>query len=91
MSFLVTLVVNNSTYFITTNVASELIFMQRDFFDSLYCKVCKQHIKGTQIFHKSKSHLKILGIIKVTSKFHAEGPQILGTTVQNLVKATWHP
>jgi hypothetical protein len=42
---------------------------------------------------KHSSHPKILGARKVTcSKFRAEGPQILGATVQNSVaRATWLP
>lgn len=39
-------------------------------------------------FSKCRSHLKILGTIYVTwIKFHTVHPQILGTTLQNLV--TW--
>ena len=44
------------------------------------------HMKGPQIFQNPGSHLKILNTICVLwSKFHTEDPQILGTTVQNLV------
>jgi hypothetical protein len=40
---------------------------------------------GPQILQKFKSHLKILGDIKLTqTKFHAEDPQILLATVCNL-------
>jgi hypothetical protein len=48
---------------------------------------------GAQLLRKFSSHLKILGTGKVTwSKFHTEGPQILGATVQNsVVRATWRP
>jgi len=49
-------------------------------------------ISYTQIFQKSRNHLKTLGTIRMTLiKFHTQGPQILGTTVQNLVACmTWH-
>jgi fructose-1-phosphate kinase PfkB-like protein len=48
--------------------------------------------RGTKIFQKTRSHLKIPGARRVTqSKFHTEGPQILGAKVQNLVARTnWH-
>jgi hypothetical protein len=37
--------------------------------------------KSRPTIQKSKSHIKILGDIKVTrNKFHTEGPQILGAT-----------
>jgi len=43
-------------------------------------------IKGAQIFRKPRSQLKILGTRRATwNKFHTEGLQILGTTIQNLV------
>ena len=47
---------------------------------------------GAQIFHKSRSHLRILGTGRVTrSKFHTDDPQILGATVQNPVaRSNWH-
>jgi len=46
---------------------------------------------GTE-FTKIRGHLKILGTIRVTSKFHFEDPQILGATVQNLgATAIWDP
>jgi hypothetical protein len=49
---------------------------------------CALH-EGAQIFKKSRNHVKILGAQRVTlSKFHAEDPQLLGTTVQNLVAMT---
>jgi hypothetical protein len=42
-------------------------------------------------FSKNVSDLKILGVRRVReSKFHIEDPQILGTTVKNLVMVTWH-
>ena len=42
--------------------------------------------RSSQIFQKSMSHLKILGARRATwSKFHTQGPQILGATIQNLV------
>jgi len=49
--------------------------------------------RGTKIFQKFKSHLKILGASMVSwSKSHTEGPQILGALVQNLVaRETWRP
>jgi hypothetical protein len=41
---------------------------------------------GAQTFHKSRSHLKILGARWVTrSKFHTAHPEISGATLQNLV------
>ena len=45
------------------------------------------------MFQKCKSHLKILGAWRVTwSKYHTKDPQVLGSTVQNLVAAaTWRP
>jgi len=48
---------------------------------------------NTQIFQKSRCHLKVLGARMVTwSKFCTEGPEILGTTVQNLfAPVSWHP
>jgi len=43
---------------------------------------------GTQIFQKCRNHLKTLW---TWIKFHTQDPQILGTTVQNLVTCmTWH-
>jgi hypothetical protein len=47
--------------------------------------------KGTQIFQKIRSHLKIPSASKVKrSKFHTEFPHIFGVTVQNSVAwATW--
>jgi hypothetical protein len=46
---------------------------------------------GTQIFQKSRGHLKILGTRRATwSKFHTKDPQTIDATVQNLVaQATW--
>jgi len=42
--------------------------------------------RGAQNFQKSKGHLKIVGARRVTqSKFHNEYPQVLGTTIQNVV------
>jgi len=56
---------------------------------------------GAQIFKKFGTLFKILGARRVThSRLQAEGPQILGTTVQNSVTwaawcpdicAPWHP
>jgi hypothetical protein len=48
---------------------------------------------GAQILQKSVSHLKILGVRRVTcSMFRTEEPHILGATVQNSVaKAMWFP
>jgi hypothetical protein len=48
-------------------------------------------IRGAQIFQKSGCHQKVLGTRRVIrSTFHSEHPQILGTTVQNLVATvTW--
>ena len=45
------------------------------------------------MLQKCKSHLKILGAWRVTwSKYHTKDPQVLGSTVQNLVAtATWRP
>jgi hypothetical protein len=38
-----------------------------------------------QIFHKSRSSIKIIGARGVTQKkFHTKDPQILGTIIQNL-------
>jgi hypothetical protein len=48
--------------------------------------------RGLQIFQKSSRQLKILGPRRVAgSKFYTEYPQILGTTVQNLVAPTAWP
>jgi hypothetical protein len=49
-------------------------------------------IRGAQVFQKSRSYFKIMGTIRVTfCKFHTEDPQVLGTTIQNLVtRMTWH-
>jgi hypothetical protein len=42
-----------------------------------------------QVFQKSRSHLTIRGAKMVTCiKFHTEGCQILGTSVQNVVAVT---
>jgi hypothetical protein len=48
---------------------------------------------GAQIFEKSRSHLKILGVRRVTwCTFHTQDPQILDTTIQNFfATATWLP
>jgi len=48
-------------------------------------------MQGAQILQKFRSHHRIVGASGVTcSKSHTENPQILGTTVQNLVaQATW--
>jgi hypothetical protein len=40
-----------------------------------------------QIFQKCRSHLEILDIRRICSKFHTEYPLVLCTTLQNLV--TW--
>ena len=49
-------------------------------------KIIMIYSRGAQIFQKANSHLKILGAMKVTwSKFRTEGPQILGTRLQNVV------
>jgi hypothetical protein len=49
--------------------------------------------RDAHMAQKSRNHLKILGARSVAwSKFHTEGPQILGATVKNLVaRATWWP
>jgi hypothetical protein len=49
--------------------------------------------RGIQTFHTSRSHLKFQAAGKVTqTRFHAENPQLSGTTVQKLVTvATWRP
>jgi len=46
-----------------------------------------------QIFQKSGSHLKILGVIRMTwSKAHTDDQQILGATVHIVVDVvTWYP
>lgn len=51
------------------------------------------YARGTQIFQKSRSHLRTLSTRRVTqSKFHSKGPKILGATEQNSVaRATWWP
>jgi hypothetical protein len=51
------------------------------------------NINVAQILQKLSSHLKILGVRRMTcSKFHAQDPQILGAIAQNLVaQATWQP
>ena len=42
--------------------------------------------RGAQILQKSISHLKIVGTKTVTWRnFHTQDPQVLGTSVQNLV------
>jgi len=41
--------------------------------------------RGVKISQKSRSHLKILCQKGEVHKFHNEGPQILGTALQNLV------
>jgi hypothetical protein len=48
---------------------------------------------GPQVFHKSRSHLNILGAIRVKLyKFRTEDLQILGAITQNLAtRATWRP
>lgn len=41
---------------------------------------------GVQVIQKSRSHIKIVGISRMTwNKLHAEDPQISGTAIQNLV------
>jgi hypothetical protein len=41
--------------------------------------------RGARIFQKSRSHLKIFVVKGMTrSKFHTEGPKILGAAVQNM-------
>jgi hypothetical protein len=55
---------------------------------NLTSKCTKEYVEpsGTQIFQKSKNHLKILGVRSRTrNKSNTKEPQILGTTVQNLV------
>ena len=49
-------------------------------------------VRGTGIFLKCRRHLKILGGREmIWTKFHTEGPQVLGARVQNAVAlATWH-
>lgn len=43
-------------------------------------------IRASAVFQKSRPHLKILGVRKVTnSKVHTEGPQIFGVTIKNVV------
>jgi hypothetical protein len=47
---------------------------------------CSGFDRGPQVFQKSRSYFKIIGTGRVTySKFHTDGPQILGITIQNLV------
>jgi len=42
--------------------------------------------QDAQVFQKSRSHLKSLGITSVICrKFHTQDPEILGTKVQNSV------
>ena len=55
--------------------------------------VCMHEYRSAKIFQKSRNRLKIPGARRMTkSKFHSEEPQILGTTMQNLVTTvTWHP
>jgi hypothetical protein len=50
-------------------------------------------LRGTQIFRKPRSNLKILGAQMLPGgKFHTEFPQVSGTTIYNVVaKAAWHP
>ena len=49
--------------------------------------------RSAPVFQKCRSHPKIPGTRRTTwSKFHTEDPQILGTTVQNLVTTvSWYP
>jgi hypothetical protein len=49
--------------------------------------------QGPTNLESCRNHLKILSAKRVTwSKFHAEDPQILGATVQNLAAlAIWRP
>lgn len=49
--------------------------------------------RSAPVFQKSRSHPKIPGTRRTTwSKFHTEDPQILSTTVQNLVTTvSWYP
>ena len=49
--------------------------------------------RGGKIFQKSRSHLEMLRLRRVTcSKVHTEDPQILGATVHNVVAtANWRP
>jgi hypothetical protein len=57
---------------------------------TMYVKLCyvSFQCKGAQIYHTSRSNLKILRNIKVTwSKFYAQDKHVLGATLQNLV--TW--
>jgi hypothetical protein len=53
--------------------------------------LCIYHSRGAQIFQKSRSHLNIPGSKMVKwCNFHSDDPQILPTTVQNLVvTAPW--
>lgn len=44
------------------------------------------YARVAQAFHKSRSHLEILGARRVTqTKFQTEDPETWGDTVQNLV------
>jgi hypothetical protein len=49
--------------------------------------------QGAQIFHESKSNLKILDARRLTwNKFQIQNPHIWGATVKNVVvRATWRP
>jgi len=50
-------------------------------------------VREAQVFQKSRSYFRILGTRRVIfSKFLSEDPQVLGTTIQNLITCmTWHP
>ena len=47
--------------------------------------VCVCVCKVAQSLQKCRGHLKILGAMRVTSKFRFDDPRILGATVRNLV------
>lgn len=54
--------------------------------------------RGAQIFHKTRSHKKILGAwVVICTKFHAEDRQVLGAAIQKqvtrrgLALGTWAP
>ena len=62
-----------------------------------FCKVGAEFlnmvpIRGEQIFHKARKHLKILGARKVIlNKYHTGFPQTPGASLQNFVSPTkWH-
>jgi hypothetical protein len=52
----------------------------------LFSHLYKYNHGGSQIFQNARSHLKISRARGVTwTKFHGEGPQILGVSLQNLI------